>query len=74
MIKLKNNAFWFLFILVSINCYSQKIKYDFDVNGEEDFVAFNKEGFEVMVNLNGTEKSFEIPEIAGYENISIKEF
>lgn len=74
MIKLKNKILCFLFLLSTANCFSQKIKYDLDANGKEDFVTFDEENFNVIVNLNGFNEAFEIPEILSYENISIREF
>ena len=74
MIKLKNKLFCMVLILFSINCFCQKFTYDFDKNGEKDTVKLDKENYAVNINLNNSRNSFEIPEITGYEKISLLKF
>jgi hypothetical protein len=74
MIKLKNKLYYLLFTLLSVNGFCQEFKYDLDKNGKEDKVELNKENYSINVNINDSICSFEVPEITGYEKISLIKF
>jgi hypothetical protein len=74
MIKLKNKLYLIILILLSINCFCQKFKYDLDKNGIEDSVKIDTENYIINIDLNKSKSSFEIPEITSYEKISLNKF